>query len=358
MNITQFEDLSPENQALCAPHDRSRRRGPSVRCGVSNYTVGGPGFVNDSSLDRYQGKAIGTLLLNALGHHVIKAGVDVEVMRYDQKKAYTGGVFWRDIGGGDLPDLPSLRLPHRPGHRPEQHRRPGLPALGLDLAGRRRLHPGQLEPPRRGHRQRRRSLRPAGADRRRRPHRDLPPEPVVAAHRPHLRLHPRGSVEGVRELRPLLRADPARHGRPSVPGRASARQPTPPCDPTHRPGTNCLDPAQQERGIGGDDRPEPLLLGHRWRSVDRRLEPQAPVVRRVRRSPRVRGLLECPRRRQLHQALHEQRHRGHEPRRRQHLLHRQPGPRASPRTSRRRPATTTRSRSTSTRTSRTSGSPR
>ena len=98
LNITQFENLSPQNQALCAPQTIAGEE--VLPCGVSNYTVGGPGFVNDSSLDRYQGKAIGTLLLNALGHHVIKAGVDVEVMRYDQKKAYTGGVFWRDNGGG------------------------------------------------------------------------------------------------------------------------------------------------------------------------------------------------------------------------------------------------------------------
>jgi hypothetical protein len=70
-------------------------------CPVDNYYAGGPGFVNDALLDRYSGKVLITHLIQGLGHHVIKAGGDVEYLHYDQKTAYTGNVLYEESSGGD-----------------------------------------------------------------------------------------------------------------------------------------------------------------------------------------------------------------------------------------------------------------
>ncbi|NBD07860.1 TonB-dependent receptor [Corallococcus silvisoli] len=64
-----------------------------LRCPATNYLVGGPGFMSEATLDRYQINAKATYLLNALGTHVFKAGVDTEFLTFDQKKAYSGSVF-------------------------------------------------------------------------------------------------------------------------------------------------------------------------------------------------------------------------------------------------------------------------
>ncbi|MBI5542896.1 MAG: TonB-dependent receptor [Deltaproteobacteria bacterium] len=67
----------------------------TARCPVSMYLSGGPDWIYDGTLDRVQGRIGGTLLLNALGHHVIKAGLDLEAMRWRNDKAYSGGVrYW------------------------------------------------------------------------------------------------------------------------------------------------------------------------------------------------------------------------------------------------------------------------
>jgi len=68
-----------------------------LTCPAINYAAGGPGFISDGKLDRYQANAKATYLLNAAGNHVIKAGVDVEQLSYDQLKAYSGGVFFQEV---------------------------------------------------------------------------------------------------------------------------------------------------------------------------------------------------------------------------------------------------------------------
>ncbi|RKH08604.1 TonB-dependent receptor [Corallococcus sp. CA053C] len=85
-NATQYCGESVEEQA--------------VRCPITNYFVGGPGYLTEATLDRYQINAKGTYLLNALGTHVFKAGVDTEFLAYDQKKAYSGSVFLQEAGSG------------------------------------------------------------------------------------------------------------------------------------------------------------------------------------------------------------------------------------------------------------------
>jgi outer membrane receptor protein involved in Fe transport len=97
-NITVFESL-PESQAsACDPYTYTDATGPHTlqRCPVTGYLVGGPGFMSDAQLERYQANAKATYLLNALGTHVLKAGVDTEFLVYDQTKAYGGGVFFQE----------------------------------------------------------------------------------------------------------------------------------------------------------------------------------------------------------------------------------------------------------------------
>jgi hypothetical protein len=52
--------------------------------------------MSDAKLDRYQANAKATYMLNAFGQHLLKAGVDVEFLSYDQTKAYGGGVFLQE----------------------------------------------------------------------------------------------------------------------------------------------------------------------------------------------------------------------------------------------------------------------
>ncbi|MBM7115058.1 TonB-dependent receptor [Archangium primigenium] len=83
-SITEFESIA--NASLClAPTAENANR-----CPVLGYVTGGPGRLDESKLDRYQGKLVGTLLLQGGGQHVIKAGVDLEQMRYDHIRAVTG----------------------------------------------------------------------------------------------------------------------------------------------------------------------------------------------------------------------------------------------------------------------------
>jgi hypothetical protein len=69
-------------------------------CPVTTYNTGGPDLLREQSLDRYQGRSILTYLLQGAGHHVIKAGVDIESMSYDNTKAYSGGIRYREAANG------------------------------------------------------------------------------------------------------------------------------------------------------------------------------------------------------------------------------------------------------------------
>lgn len=70
------------------------------RCPVATYFSGGPGALNETVLDRYQGKAVFTGLLDALGHHIIKAGVDLELMRYESSRGHSGGNIFAETTDG------------------------------------------------------------------------------------------------------------------------------------------------------------------------------------------------------------------------------------------------------------------
>jgi hypothetical protein len=80
-NVNEFERVPGD---ACAPvpgaPDAAGNPTSINVCPVSTYNAAGPGLIDDAYLDRYQAKGIVTRLLTAAGHHVAKAGVDVEVM--------------------------------------------------------------------------------------------------------------------------------------------------------------------------------------------------------------------------------------------------------------------------------------
>lgn len=108
-SILDFEELNPEATALCtAPVNRpggatvSETRGTALasRCAVKDYVIGGAGFTKESQEDRYSGRVVGTLFLTALGHHSFKGGLDVELLNYNNLKAYSGGSILRESTSG------------------------------------------------------------------------------------------------------------------------------------------------------------------------------------------------------------------------------------------------------------------
>lgn len=94
-NISEFETLSAEGLALC----KTAEQCPGTSSDAT-YTIGGFGFLQDATLDRIQGRASATFLTQLLGHHIFKAGVDIEHLRYDLKKAYSGANLLRESTAG------------------------------------------------------------------------------------------------------------------------------------------------------------------------------------------------------------------------------------------------------------------
>jgi hypothetical protein len=91
--ITDFEPVPP---FACIEPDPTM----ATVCPVANYSRNSLGIIRQSTLDRYQARSTMTLLVNALGHHVIKAGVDFELTSYDIAKAYSGGNLFRERPDG------------------------------------------------------------------------------------------------------------------------------------------------------------------------------------------------------------------------------------------------------------------
>ncbi|WP_075011123.1 TonB-dependent receptor [Stigmatella aurantiaca] len=92
--ILEFEDL-PFTSACGATVAEQRQR-----CPVSAYTTGGPGTISIQRLDRVQGKVLGTYLVQALGHHIIKAGFDAERTSFYNNRARTGFAHWQECTDG------------------------------------------------------------------------------------------------------------------------------------------------------------------------------------------------------------------------------------------------------------------
>jgi outer membrane receptor protein involved in Fe transport len=92
--ITSFEQLP--DPSVCGMTEAQQRQ----RCPISAYSTGGPNTISIQELDRYQGKLLGTYLFNAAGHHIIKAGFDLERMTFYNNRARTGGAPWQEASDG------------------------------------------------------------------------------------------------------------------------------------------------------------------------------------------------------------------------------------------------------------------
>jgi hypothetical protein len=104
-SVEDFQRLPAEAHALCANRDISQdldgdgtpdAEASLVPCPVTTYLSGGPDFIDEASLDRFQLKAVITDLFEGLGHHVVKGGLDGEIMSYSHTKGYSGRERFRE----------------------------------------------------------------------------------------------------------------------------------------------------------------------------------------------------------------------------------------------------------------------
>lgn len=99
-SLTDYRDLPPEVVAACqAPEGLSLTQCPVTGQGAT-FAIGGFGFMQQNVNNRLAANAKVSYLLNALGHHVFKAGVDFERAIYNTRKAYSGTVQAREFTNG------------------------------------------------------------------------------------------------------------------------------------------------------------------------------------------------------------------------------------------------------------------
>jgi outer membrane receptor protein involved in Fe transport len=97
-SLTEFETLPPSVVADCL----SDGNGGRTRC-RTRYLTGGPFLLYANRVDTFQGRVIATLLFEALGHHVVKLGIDGEVSPWDDTAGPPGGALLSELGiGGPL----------------------------------------------------------------------------------------------------------------------------------------------------------------------------------------------------------------------------------------------------------------
>lgn len=93
--IADFENL-PANSG-CEPKGST----DVIYCPVQSYLTGGPGNINQSIQNRFQGRAVLTYVAKAAGQHVLKAGFDIEASDSVFARANSGGVWFSETYGGD-----------------------------------------------------------------------------------------------------------------------------------------------------------------------------------------------------------------------------------------------------------------
>ena len=93
-SITDFEQLP--NPGVCD----NPVEGGQLICPTPQYAVGGPQILQDRSYNRLQLREVATYVTEGAGHHIIKAGVELELMTYGSKRGYPGAVSFNQNAGG------------------------------------------------------------------------------------------------------------------------------------------------------------------------------------------------------------------------------------------------------------------
>jgi hypothetical protein len=98
-SVTDFEGGTPGGPQGCEMV-MTTSFGNQPTCPVTSYSTGGPAALSEAQLNRYQGRSVLTYLMQGAGHHVLKAGVDLEIMNYDNLRANSGGLNYRESTSG------------------------------------------------------------------------------------------------------------------------------------------------------------------------------------------------------------------------------------------------------------------
>ncbi len=96
-NIADVDQVPDSVRQACSGPDAT------TRCGVLGWFTGGPGFIERLVLDSYQARGMLTFLVSALGHHVLKAGIDGNLGYYEHIKGYTGRNAYTEVPESTVP---------------------------------------------------------------------------------------------------------------------------------------------------------------------------------------------------------------------------------------------------------------
>ncbi len=97
-SIAELEPFVPGLLAACGTPNTLR--GDLTCPAYGNYATGGYGFLQRATMNSWQGNLKLTYLVQALGHHVIKTGADVQYFDYDHMVGYSGGLVLQESNDG------------------------------------------------------------------------------------------------------------------------------------------------------------------------------------------------------------------------------------------------------------------
>lgn len=92
--ITDFENFPNPEQCINPLPDGD------ARCPTRQYATGGPQILQDRHYNRYQLRELVTFVTEGLGHHILKAGAELEYMGYESARRYPGGSLLQERANG------------------------------------------------------------------------------------------------------------------------------------------------------------------------------------------------------------------------------------------------------------------
>ena len=98
-DLSLFSGLDPEGVPAECMTMIGTDENAVATCPVQFYSVGGVGFLEDTTASRSVGNISFTQRVKAAGQHRFKVGAEIELQGYDSEREFTGGEFVRDIGG-------------------------------------------------------------------------------------------------------------------------------------------------------------------------------------------------------------------------------------------------------------------